>query len=1382
MNPWHKLWIFILLALPLFTTQGLYAQQESSSSEPPKLEKGHPTELVIRKPPPKNFVINSAAFSPDSYYIISGIGDKTLRLWEVGTGKQFRVFTGHTKGVTSVAFSPDGRYVISGSWDETLRLWEVKTTKLVHVFTGHRGVVTSVAFSPDGRYVISGSWDGTLRLWEVETGNQVRVFTGHTKEVWSVAFSLDGNYVLSGGDDNTLRLWEVETGNQVSVFTGHTKEVWSVAFSPDGRYVLSGSDDKTLRLWEVETGNQVHVFTGPDPVPSVAFSPDGLHVLSGSWDGKLFRMWEVETAEMVHVFIGHTGFVTSVAFSPDGRYVLSGSWDETLRLWEVHSRKELARFIALEQNNWIVATPEGYYDNSIDAERYISWRFDNQLYSVESFKKRFHRPDLVAATLRGTLNAFPKTTLQKIPEPIRSEEVIIHYTGEDAKTLSEELQYSWRLDDGEWTTFSKETKAQLRGLTKGTHVFEVRTQDADGNIEPTPARAFLRVLEQPQSPTIQILNPPQREITTSDYTFTFAGSDVQTEALKLQYAWRVDGEAWSDYSPNTKVHLTQLSQGFHLFQVRVKDVDGHVASAETAFTVAKQFPEIEILNAPTSEITNSNYTFQFHGSDLQTSSEQLQYSWRLDIGKWSEFSRETSAQLSQLGSGTHLFQVRVKDADGRVAFAETTFTVAKQFPDTKILNAPTDKIDSSNCTFQFRGSDLQTPTEQLQYSWRLDGGEWSGFSNKTSPQLLQLNNGKHLFRVRSQDTDGHIDPAPAEAIFIVAIPEPPETEIITVPDGPIKFNHYINSYNFEFRSRGGLQPIRYSWRLDGKKWSEYSTTPIAMVENLTNGQHTLEAGAMDDSGHVDGTPALLFFEVKIVDEQAPQVFIDDFPAPIRSETYTFTLLGKDLQSDETDLQYSWKLDMGNWTPFRHNQSAVVEDLTDGAHILYARCKDPDRNISLEKAVSFNVKVDIPTIKDLVPYLGVLKKNKFTLTLKGWDLQTPSEQLEYSYQLDEEDWSDYSKESTISLHDLKQDEYVLSVKVRDTDGYESQDYKVNFSVVIPFYRLPLFFGVVGGIAIIGLIVLATIQVKLYQRRQYALKTKYNPYTPGVPVMEESRFFGRTTLLQEIKASIHNASFIIMGDNRIGKTSFLHKLAVEFKTMRTKEYLYLPFYIDISDVAEEGELFEKLLIETKRQVAEYSLWLDFDAILKGEDDNFYRFQDAIGAILGEFEEGGTEGRQIRLIFMLDECDVLNDLGLKVKSRIRSIFTQRYAQNISAILTGVSIHLDFEERESPWWNPFKRKLMNPFTDEEVRTLIKEPADNIYHFEDKAIDAIINWSERNPYLVQLLCHEAVNMAISDGRLTITEDDIQTVISRSEKEKKAIRKAPTEKERWTNG
>jgi len=128
--------------------------------------------------------------------------------------KLSKVLKGHEDFVLCVAWSPNSRYVASGSKyrDKTIRVWDVESGKEVMVLRGHKSYVWSVAWSPDGRYIASGSNDETIRVWDVESGKEVMVLGGHEDVISSVAWSPDGRYIASGSDDETIRIWLVVWG------------------------------------------------------------------------------------------------------------------------------------------------------------------------------------------------------------------------------------------------------------------------------------------------------------------------------------------------------------------------------------------------------------------------------------------------------------------------------------------------------------------------------------------------------------------------------------------------------------------------------------------------------------------------------------------------------------------------------------------------------------------------------------------------------------------------------------------------------------------------------------------------------------------------------------------------------------------------------------------------------------------------------------------------------------------------------------------------------------------------------------------------------------------------------------------------------------------
>ncbi|KAF5310182.1 hypothetical protein D9619_010450 [Psilocybe cf. subviscida] len=286
-------------------------------------------------------VVNSVAFSSDGSHIVSGSDDRSVRVWDASNGTELLVLNGHTSIVKSVAFSSDSTCIVSGSNDLSVRVWDASNGTELLVLNGHADWVNSVAFSPDGTHIVSGSDDESVRVWGASNGTELLVLKGHTDWVNSVAFSSDGTCIVSGSNDLSVRVWDASSGARLQVFDGHTNLVRSVAFSSDGTRIVSGSDDRSVRVWDASNGTELLVLNGHiDRVNSVAFSSDGSHIVSGS-DDRSVRVWDASTSFELQVLNGHTSIVKSVAFSPDSTCIVSGSNDQSVRVWDASNGTEL---------------------------------------------------------------------------------------------------------------------------------------------------------------------------------------------------------------------------------------------------------------------------------------------------------------------------------------------------------------------------------------------------------------------------------------------------------------------------------------------------------------------------------------------------------------------------------------------------------------------------------------------------------------------------------------------------------------------------------------------------------------------------------------------------------------------------------------------------------------------------------------------------------------------------------------------------------------------------------------------------------------------------------------------------------------------------------
>lgn len=159
--------------------------------------------------------INAVAFSHSSTspLFASASQDRTAKIWDLETGEAVGVLRGHKRGVWSVAFAPPATpalttsdsggassargMVLTGSGDKSIRIWSLTDYACLRTLEGHANSVLKVVWLPPpkeqrgredrGVQVASAAGDGLVKVWNAQESECAATLDNHIDRVWALA-------------------------------------------------------------------------------------------------------------------------------------------------------------------------------------------------------------------------------------------------------------------------------------------------------------------------------------------------------------------------------------------------------------------------------------------------------------------------------------------------------------------------------------------------------------------------------------------------------------------------------------------------------------------------------------------------------------------------------------------------------------------------------------------------------------------------------------------------------------------------------------------------------------------------------------------------------------------------------------------------------------------------------------------------------------------------------------------------------------------------------------------------------------------------------------------------------------------------------------------
>ncbi len=202
-------------------------------------------------------------------------------------------------------FSPDGKKLVACAADRTIRFYDVESGKEERVIEDHADWVMAVAWNSDGTRIVSGSRDKTAKVFDTKTGESVATYPGHNEQVYGVAFTADGKQALSCGADRKVHAWGPGDGKKAVDAPGGG-EVYSITVVGDKIFI--SSSDKSIQELKVDKLCAVRKYGGlTDNAFAVSYHEGTKRAAGGSFAGEV-RVWNTEDGKDVTNFLAAPGY------------------------------------------------------------------------------------------------------------------------------------------------------------------------------------------------------------------------------------------------------------------------------------------------------------------------------------------------------------------------------------------------------------------------------------------------------------------------------------------------------------------------------------------------------------------------------------------------------------------------------------------------------------------------------------------------------------------------------------------------------------------------------------------------------------------------------------------------------------------------------------------------------------------------------------------------------------------------------------------------------------------------------------------------------------------------------------------------------------------
>ncbi|MHB8099094.1 MAG: WD40 repeat domain-containing protein [Sulfuricurvum sp.] len=308
----------------------------------------------------------------------------------------------HIGSIRQIELSPDKSKIIAAvDSGHDIMMWDINKSALDYTIQNQ----TQFVLTPDSDYIITLSYtpaseDGPppehdLNIWNYKTGTLERTLP---KRAMTFTLIPNSSLIALGENDGTISIWDYRNGLERYRLIGHDTSIYKLEVLPN-KYQLLSQDQGTAILWDNINNTPVGKKQWHKIRNKTLISPDSNYILLIDSQYKkqesIIRLLNLKTSQYEYEFSGSYG--TTWGFSPDSKRIYLSTPEGATKVYETATGKELALLHAYDNGEWIIMTPEGYFNASMNGRDFITNASGKPI--EDEMYKKYYSPDKVKELL-----------------------------------------------------------------------------------------------------------------------------------------------------------------------------------------------------------------------------------------------------------------------------------------------------------------------------------------------------------------------------------------------------------------------------------------------------------------------------------------------------------------------------------------------------------------------------------------------------------------------------------------------------------------------------------------------------------------------------------------------------------------------------------------------------------------------------------------------------------------------------------------------------------------------------------------------------------------------------------------------------------------------